>query len=177
MEIFTFKCFSLSVWALLCWCWGSEVFHLPTFFHFIVCARDNAFCYPMMFHWPETRVPLLLLGQEKLRGRLSCCESERAEDGLWVTDPLQMLPEDLHHFRGHLLVERHLNQLKGITSDNQSYRGLQLLAGSETLVRFISSFTTKIFLGWSQHSTRHERSVNNQWNFFWRRTTGLAGWL
>lgn len=131
-------------------------------------------CYDL--DWPETRVPLLLLGQEKLRSRLSCREGKRAEDGLRVTNPLQVLPEDLHHFRGHFLVERHLNQLRGITADDQSHSGPQMfLLDDKTvpLVRFIISnfvYCQKYFSA----AAGTPQSVNNQWEIFWRHTTGLA---
>lgn len=45
---------------------------------------------------------------------MSCCKSKGAEDGLWVADPLEVLPEDLHHLRAHLLIKRHLYQLQEI---------------------------------------------------------------
>lgn len=68
-----------------------------------VCCRDE----------PEAGVSFFLLGQNELRCRLSRRESEGAEGGLRVADPLQVLPEDLHHLGAHLLVKSHLYQLVG----------------------------------------------------------------
>lgn len=67
------------------------------------CCRDQ----------PEAGVSFLLLGQNELRCRLSRSESEGAEGGLRVANPLKVLPEDLHHLRAHLLVKSHLDQLVG----------------------------------------------------------------
>lgn len=62
---------------------------------------------------PEASVSFFLLGQNELRRALSRGESEGAEGGLRITDPLQVLPEDLHHLGAHLLVKSHLDQLVG----------------------------------------------------------------
>lgn len=67
-------------------------------------------------HEPEAGVSLFLLGQNELRRRLARRESEGAEGGLRVADPLQVLPEDLHHLGAHLLVKSHLYQLEGDTA-------------------------------------------------------------
>lgn len=63
---------------------------------------------------PEASVPLLLFWKIELRCCLSCCKSKGAEDGLWVANPLQVLPENLHHLWAHLLIKSHLYQLEQI---------------------------------------------------------------
>lgn len=50
----------------------------------------------LLQHKPESCVPLLLLWKDKLRCCLSCSKRKGAEDGLWVADPLKVLPEDLN---------------------------------------------------------------------------------
>ncbi len=51
----------------------------------------------MLHYKPEAGVSLFLLRKDELRCRLSCCKGEVAEDGLWVSDPVEVLSEDLHH--------------------------------------------------------------------------------